>query len=81
MLKLNVVLSCKKNGVNYTAYQLKDGYLINVRTKNNTKWYEIHEFSAICMDLDITMDEAEEKVIPTFTPVPKEQDDDDELPF
>lgn len=78
MLKLNVVLSCKKNGVNYTAYQLKDGYLINVRSKGDTKWYEIHEFSAICMDLDITMEEAE-KVIPTFTPVPS--DDDDKLPF
>ena len=80
MLKLNVVLSCKKNGVNYTAYQLKDGYLINVRTKDDSKWYEIHQFSAICMDLDITMDEAE-KVIPTFTPVPKQDDDDDPLPF
>lgn len=79
MLKLNVVLSCKKNGVNYTAYQLKDAYLINVRTKDDSKWYEIHQFSAICMDLDIVMEEAEKVVVPTFTPVPKQ--DDDELPF
>lgn len=78
-MKLDVVLHCKKNGVVYTAYQMRDNkYLIHLVKRGESKWYELYEFSSIIMDLEIEVDENEE-VVPTFTPVPKQ--DDDELPF
>ena len=77
-MKLDVVLHCKKNGVVYTAYQMRDNkYLIHLVKRGESKWYELYEFSAIIMDLEIEVDENEE-VVPTFTPV---KHDDEELPF
>ena len=76
-MKLDVILHCKKDGIIYTAYKMRNKYLINLNKHGAIQWYELYEFSSIIMDLEIELDE-DKGVIPTFTPVPK---DDDTIPF
>ena len=76
-MKLDVILHCKKDGIIYTAYKMRNKYLIRLIKHGAVKWYELYEFSAIILDLEIELD-SENEVIPEFNPVPK---DDDPLPF
>lgn len=87
-MKLTQILFAKfLDGTTYVAYRYKSGYLCRIKSPWLTVWSEWEDFNSVLKDIRYEKDlhdhlPHEDEVKLKFTPVTKEQEeDDDEIPF